>query len=203
MKKQDLFEKKSKNWDMSSTRVKNAKEIADVILKNISIQKEMVLADFGAGTGLLTYFLAPNISKIVAIDNSKSMLDEFLAKQNEFLCDTEVIYGDISECGNDLKFDGVVSSMTIHHVENIKELFLKLFNMVNSGGFIAIADLDSEDGTFHGDNTGVFHFGFDRGELEAIAKEVGFDDIKFETANIIEKPNGAFTVFAMTATKIS
>lgn len=201
MKKQDLFANKSKNWDMNSTRVRNAKEIADVILKNISIQKDMVLADFGAGTGLLTYFLAPNVSKIVAIDNSKSMLDEFLAKQDEFACDTEIFYGDISEFDDMPMFDGVVSSMTIHHVENTKELFLKLFNMVNSDGFIAIADLDSEDGTFHGDNTGVFHFGFDRDKLEAIAKEVGFSDIKFETANIIEKPNGAFTVFAMIAKK--
>ncbi|MDD5359847.1 MAG: class I SAM-dependent methyltransferase [Sulfurovaceae bacterium] len=201
MEKQDLFAQKSKNWDMNSTRVRNAKEIADVILKNISMNKDMILADFGAGTGLLTYFLAPNVGKIVAIDNSRSMLDEFLAKQNEFACDTDVIYGDISECENDLKFDGVASSMTMHHVENTKDLLLKLFNMLKSDGFIAIADLDREDGSFHGDNTGVFHFGFDRDELEIIAREVGFKDIKFETANMIEKPNGTFSVFAMTARK--
>lgn len=201
MEKQDLFANKSKNWDMNSTRVRNAKEIAAVILKNITMNKDMILADFGAGTGLLTYFLAPNVSKIVAIDNSRSMLDEFLAKKDEFVCDTEVFYGDISEFDDMPMFDGVVSSMTIHHVENIKELFLKLFNMLKDNGFIAIADLDSEDGTFHGDNTGVFHFGFDRDKLEAIAKEVGFKNIKFETANTIEKPNGTFTVFAMTATK--
>ncbi|MBD3807164.1 MAG: class I SAM-dependent methyltransferase [Epsilonproteobacteria bacterium] len=199
--KQDLFANKSKNWDTNSMRVKNAKEIADIILKNIQMNKNMILADFGAGTGLLTYFIAPYVKKIVAIDNSRSMLDEFIAKQDEFACETEVIHGDIMNCNEDIKYDGIVSSMTMHHVENTKELFLKLFNMINIGGFVAIADLDIEDGSFHSDNEGVFHFGFDREVLKGIAKEVGFSDIRFETANVIEKPHCQFSVFAMTARK--
>ncbi|KIM04625.1 MAG: methyltransferase [Sulfurovum sp. AS07-7] len=199
--KQDLFAHKSKNWDMNSVRVRNAKKVADIILKNISMDKDMILADFGAGTGLLTYFIASRVGKIVAIDNSRSMLDEFIAKRDEFACVTDVIHGDIMDCNEEIKYDGIVSSMTMHHIENIKELFLKLYNMINIGGFIAIADLDIEDGSFHSDNEGVFHFGFDRKKLESIAKEVGFSDIRFETANIIEKPHGQFSVFAMTARK--
>lgn len=199
--KQDLFANKSKNWDTNSMRVKNAKEIADIILKNIQMNKNMILADFGAGTGLLTYFIAPYVKKIVAIDNSRSMLDEFIAKQDEFACETEVIHGNIMNFNENVKYDGIISSMTMHHIKDIKKLFLKLFNMIDIGGFIAIADLDNEDGTFHSDNEGVFHFGFEREKLEYIAKEVGFSDIKFETANVIEKPHCQFSVFAMTARK--
>lgn len=197
----DLFANKSKNWDMNSIRVRNAKEIADIILKNIPMDKSMAVADFGAGTGLLTYFIAPRVGKIVAIDDSRSMLDEFEAKKDEFACETDVLHMDIMNYGDDKKFDGIISSMTLHHVKETKELFLKLFNMLKDNGFIAIADLDSEDGTFHGDNEGVYHFGFDREKLKAIAKDAGFKDIRFETANMIEKPHAKFSVFAMTARK--
>ncbi|MDD3774585.1 MAG: class I SAM-dependent methyltransferase [Sulfurovaceae bacterium] len=197
----DLFEHKSKNWDMNSIRVRNAKEISDIILNNIDINSSMEIVDFGAGTGLLSYFIAKHVSKIIAIDNSPSMLEEFRAKQSEFACETDIIKADIMK--NDLKLsvDGIISSMTMHHIEDIEALFLKLFNMLHKGGFIAIADLDSEDGTFHSDNEGVYHYGFDREMLTNIAKEAGFININFKTANVIEKPHAKFSVFTMTAQK--
>ena len=197
----DHFKHKSKSWDMSSMRVKNAKSIADLIVKNIRFDNKMEVMDLGAGTGLLSYFVAPHVSKIIAVDNSPSMLEEFKSKASEFDSEIEVIEADISEEDIDRKFDGIISSMTIHHVEETKALFYKLYKMLNENGFIAIADLDSEDGSFHSDNAGVHHHGFDRNELEKIAKEVGFNDIKFDLASTIDKPHGTFTVFLMTAVK--
>ena len=197
----DHFAHKSKSWDMSSMRVQNAKSIADLIVKNIDFKDEMEVMDLGAGTGLLSYFIAPHVSKIVAIDNSPSMLNEFKSKASEFDSETEVIEADISNDELNRTFDGIISSMTIHHVEDIKALFSKLYAMLNENGFIAIADLDSEDGTFHSDNAGVFHHGFDRNILESVATEIGFKHIKFDLASTINKPHNTFTVFLMTATK--
>ena len=197
----DHFKHKSKSWDMSSMRVKNAKSIADLIVKNINFNDTMAIMDLGAGTGLLSYFIAPHVSKIIAVDNSPSMLEEFKSKASEFDSQTEVIEADISEEDINRNFDGIISSMTIHHVEETKALFSKLYSMLNENGFIAIADLDSEDGSFHSDNTGVHHYGFDRNELEKLAREVGFKDIKFDLASTIDKPHCTFTVFLMTAVK--
>jgi len=197
----DHFAHKSKTWDMNSKRVQNAKGIADLIVKNIKLDKSMELMDFGAGTGLLSYFVAPFISKIVAVDNSPSMLKEFHNKCNEFKCETEVVEKDLSTDTLDRKFDGVISSMTIHHLEDIPALLSKIYAMVNEGGFIALADLDSEDGSFHSDNTGVFHYGFDRAELTKYAQDAGFKDVSFSLASTIMKPHREFTVFLMTATK--
>lgn len=199
--KPDHFAHKSKTWDMNSKIVQNAKGIADLIVKNIKLDKSMELMDFGAGTGLLSYFVSPGIEKIVAVDNSPSMLVEFENKCDAFSCETEVIEKDLSIETLDRKFDGVISSMTIHHLEDTQALFSKLYVMLDEGGFIAIADLDSEDGSFHSDNTGVFHHGFDRKILEKQAKEVGFREIRFELASTIRKPHREFTVFLMTAVK--
>lgn len=199
--KVDHFAHKSKSWDMNSKRVQNAKGIAELIVKNIKLDKSMELMDFGAGTGLLSYFVAPFVKKIVAVDNSPSMLVEFENKCDEFSCETEVIEKDLSSETLEREFDGIISSMTIHHLEDTAALLSKLYAMLDDGGFVAIADLDSEDGTFHSDNEGVFHYGFDRHMLAQYAQEVGFKDVTFSLANKISKPHREFTVFLMTAIK--
>jgi len=197
----DNFAHKSKSWDMSSKRVQNAKGIAEYIIKNIKLKTDMKIMDFGAGTGLLSYFIAPYVHTIVAVDNSPSMLEKFKEKAPEFKCKIEMLELDLSQNDIDEKFHGIISSMTIHHLEDTKALFVKLYNMLEKNGFIAIADLDSEDGSFHSDNTGVFHYGFKRETLELIAKEVGFKNIRFELASTIKKPQANFTVFLMFAEK--
>ncbi|WP_309500282.1 class I SAM-dependent methyltransferase [Sulfurovum sp.] len=197
----DHFSHKSKTWDMNSTTVQNAQSIAKLIVNNIELNKSMEIVDFGAGTGLLSYFIAPYVKKIVAIDNSPSMLLEFENKCNDFSCETEVLEKDLSTDTLDRKFDGIISSMTFHHLEDTAALLSKLYAMLNDKGFIAIADLDSEDGSFHSDAMGVFHYGFDRHQLARFAQEAGFKNITFSLANIISKPHAEFTVFLMTAVR--
>lgn len=197
----DNFAHKSKSWDMNSKRVKNAQGIAKHIIENIQLKPHMRVMDFGAGTGLLSYFIAPLVHTIVAVDNSPSMLEVFKEKAESFESQTEVIALDLSKESLNEKFHGIISSMTIHHLEDTKALFQKLYTMLEEDGFIAIADLDEEDGSFHSDNSGVFHYGFKRDELEKIAKEVGFKHIRFKLASTINKPHNDFTVFLMLAEK--
>ncbi len=199
MDKKDLFAHKSKSWDMNSMRVQNARSIAEKILDNIKITPEMEIMDLGAGTGLLSYFIAPHAASITAVDNSPSMLEEFKSKSPEFGCETRVMEIDFAHDPIEATFDGIISSMTIHHIEDIEQLFARLHSALNPGGFIALADLDSEDGSFHSDNTGVFHHGFDRNVLESAALKAGFGDIAFETAHTINKPHRDFSIFLMMA----
>jgi len=58
-----------------------------------------------------------------------------------------------------------------------------------------------EDGSFHADNKGVFHFGFDKEILLSIVNESGFKNIKFQHINTIHKPQCDYTVFLLTAQK--
>ncbi|SFV64275.1 methyltransferase, putative [hydrothermal vent metagenome] len=198
---EDLFAHKSKSWDMKSRRVQNAKSIANLIVKNIKLDKSMEIMDFGAGTGLLSYFVAPFVKKVVAVDNSPSMLVEFQKKSDEFACETEMIEKDLSQENLPREFDGIISSMTIHHIEDTAVLFKKFYRMLKDGGFIAIADLDSEDGSFHSDNSGVYHHGFEHKKLQFIAKNAGFKSVRFNLASTIKKPHRTFTVFLLTAIK--
>ena len=197
----DLFAEKSKSWDMKSRRVQNAKSIAEVIVKNIELHKEMEIVDFGAGTGLLSFFLSQKVGKVIAVDTSPSMLVEFEKKASEFASKTEVHHLDLTKESLGREVDGIISSMTLHHIEDTLALLKTFYGMLHEGGFIALADLDTEEGNFHSDNTGVFHYGFNREILKNIAKEAGFKEVCIKDASTISKPYGEFTVFALCAVK--
>jgi ubiquinone/menaquinone biosynthesis C-methylase UbiE len=197
----DLFAHKSKSWDMSSRRVKNAKSIAATIVENIPLKHDMHLLDVGAGTGLLSFFLSQKVGKITALDSSPSMLEVFKEKREEFSCPTDVLFGDVMQLDENERYDGIVSSMTIHHIQEIDALFKKLYGVLKPGGFIAIADLEKEDGSFHSDNEGVYHFGFESDELIKLAKEAGFQNVTVHHASTITKPHRAFDIFLLTGVK--
>jgi 2-polyprenyl-3-methyl-5-hydroxy-6-metoxy-1,4-benzoquinol methylase len=195
---QDHFHKKADSWDSGKIRVDGAKVIADSITKKINLTKEMEVLDFGVGTGLLGFEIAKVTKKVYGVDTSATMLEK-LKEKNTPQISIETYCQDIIKEPINKTFDGLISSMTLHHVENLKAFFETIYENINENGFIAIADLETEDGTFHSDNTGVFHFGFDEDNLCEIVKGSGFKDIKFENINTINKPKKDFGIFLLTA----
>lgn len=103
-------------------------------------------------------------------------------------------------------FDLVVSSMTLHHVPDTADLLGRLYGLLRPGGLLCMADLDKEDGTFHSDNTGVFHYGFDLSSLKSLFEAAGFSDVRHTTAAQVvrtgEKGNREYPVFLAIGRKV-
>jgi len=194
------FDKRAEGWDSGDIRVNGAKTIANAINARITLKNEMDIMDFGVGTGLLGFEIASQVKKVYGVDTSTQMLAK-LQEKNSSELSIEPINQDIIKEPLSQTFDGLVSSMTLHHVEDLKAFFDVIYKNINKNGFIAIADLEIEDGTFHSDNAGVFHFGFEKKELCKIVESCGFKDVKFENINSINKPHRDFGVFLLTATK--
>ena len=197
----DYFQNKSKDYEKDKNRVDNVKNIAGAIQQNIVFDKSMHIMDFGSGTGLLLENIAPLVRKITAVDISNSMNSELASKKENLGCELEILEMDLTKTKLDKKFDGIISSMTMHHVKDIQTMFTIFYTLVNENGFIAIADLDLEDGSFHTEDTGVFHFGFDRAIFLDAAKAAGFRDLKIISASIDHKPQGLYPIFLLTGTK--
>lgn len=196
----DHFKDRAKEWDKGDIRVNGAKTIADAIQNRITLKPSMKIMDFGVGTGLLGFEIARHVDKVVGVDTSAKMLEKLKEKNTpDFFI--EPWHVDIVKNPSNEIFDGIISSMTLHHVEDLKLFFETIYKNLNDNGFIAIADLESEDGTFHSDNTGVFHFGFDKEELCEIVLACGFKDVVFENINTINKPHKDFGVFLLSAKK--
>ncbi len=158
----DHFLVKAKEYDSSARRVQNVANIAELIKNRIDLSADMQLMDFGAGTGLLLERIAPFVNKITAIDISESMLTQLIAKQNTIDCKLSTLKLDLESNDINQQFDGIISSMTMHHIKVIPTMLKKFSKLLAPSGFIAIADLDTEDGSFHDEDTGVHHHGFDR-----------------------------------------
>ncbi|WP_321778613.1 class I SAM-dependent methyltransferase [Sulfurimonas sp.] len=196
----DHFENRASDWDQETRRTNGAKKIADAISKNMNLTSNMDILDFGVGTGLLGFEIAKNVRQVYGVDTSASMLEKLKAKNTPEL-NIQTFCQDIVKEPLNQKFDGLVSSMTLHHVKNLELFFKTIYKNLKDNGFIAIADLQSEDGSFHSDNAGVFHFGFNEKELSDIIEKAGFTQVKFEDINTISKPHKDFGVFLLTAKK--
>jgi len=201
MNQKDHFAHKADNYETESRRVDNVANIANGILDRVVYSKSMHIMDLGSGTGLLTSKIAPFVAKVTAIDKSESMSRVLRAKAPSYPCELEVLDIDIADIEIDTKYDSIISSMTLHHIADIDNLFRQFYSLLKDGGSIALADLDIEDGSFHTEDTGVHHFGFDREWLVDIAKRAGFVDIICTDVSVATKPHGDYPIFLLTARK--
>ena len=200
--KKDYFSEKSKIYETEAARTNNVKNIGEAIVERLTYDKTTThVMDFGSGTGLLTEQIAPFVRKMTTIDISPSMNEALRAKKEQLDCELNMLELDLVSSELDENFDGIISSMTIHHVEDVQALFHKFHRLLNRGGTLALADLDKEDGTFHTEDMGVFHFGFDQEEFATWAQNAGFEDVSIEIVSVAKKPYGDYPIFLLTGRK--
>ena len=195
----DHFAQKADSYEQNKDRVDNVAQIAGAMIDNIQFAKSMHIMDFGSGTGLLLERIAPHVGKITAVDVSKAMNAQLIEKQSRLACEVQMLELDLEKSPLEQKFDGIISSMTMHHIKDVPAMLGKFHAMLNEGGFIAIADLQREDGTFHKEDTGVHHSGFATEEIAQLAVEAGFTRIKTPIVSVVRKPQGDYPVFLLTA----
>lgn len=162
--------------------------MANQLVSHLQPQSHSHWLDFGAGTGVLSVPLAQQVDRVTALDTSDAMLEKITSKQ---LPNISTLNQDIF-CGLPQQFDGIVSSMALHHVADILQLFACMHQCLLPGGQIALIDLFAEDGSFHGDNKskGVKHLGFVPEHLLKHAEEAGFSELRLEQFFQIEHKNG-------------
>ena len=183
------FDKEAAAWDENPGRVKLAAGVAAAIIREARPAKDMDALDFGCGTGLVTLGVQPWVRTITGADSSRGMLSVLEGKvKQQGLGNVKTQLVDFEHGGGvEGKFHLILSSMTMHHVKDTAALFAKWHELLLPGGLVAAADLDAEDGSFHGDNTGVFHLGFDRETLKKLLTDAGFRDVRAVTASTMAK----------------
>jgi 2-polyprenyl-3-methyl-5-hydroxy-6-metoxy-1,4-benzoquinol methylase len=196
----DHFEQKSRDWDTRPVPLQISAAVGPLLRERLAWNDAMRIMDFGAGTGLLASHVAPLVSKVVAVDISPSML-QALAQKPELRGVVEPRCQDIVTNPLGERFDAIVSAMALHHVQDTDRLLGSFREHLKPGGQLALADLDSEDGTFHPPGVeGVFHTGFDREDLRRKLETTGFEAVRFETAVEVTREDGrVYPVFLVTA----
>lgn len=198
------FDSKAREWDENPVFVERGRKIAEAIRKQVALKPNMSALDYGCGTGLLSFPLKDALGQITLKDTSAGMLEvlrEKIAAQgatNMTVRQTDLT----AEPLPDERYDLIYSSMTLHHIPDTDKILRVFHNLLNAGGTLCIADLDKEDGSFHGIEIDVHH-GFDRTALKVQAEQAGLTDVRFDTVLDIVKDTEAgsrtYPVFLMTA----
>jgi 2-polyprenyl-3-methyl-5-hydroxy-6-metoxy-1,4-benzoquinol methylase len=182
---------KAATWDDDPQKVERARRVAEAILAQVSGTERMSVLEYGCGTGLLGLALRPHVARVTMADSSPGMLQvvrrKIEASGLEGMAPLRLdLAVDPPPAG---RWDLVCTLMTLHHVRDVDALLRSFHAVLAPRGIVCIADLDREDGSFHGPGVEV-HRGFDRDDLAARLARAGFGGARFTTAFEMQKAAG-------------
>lgn len=203
MRSMTSFDERAREWD-TPDRIERADLLAALIRRDLPLPPDAAVIDLGAGTGLLGYAIQAGggVTRLVLAEPSAGMREVAAGKAEAAgLSGVEVVDLDLAgDVAPDDPFDLAVSMLVLHHVHDTRRVLASVHGLVRSGGHIALADLDAEDGTFHSaDAEGIHHHGFARDHIEALAREAGFAEVRTVDGPIVEHEDRGYPMFLLLA----
>lgn len=202
------FDERAKDWDSDPDKVARARAVAEAIRRTVPLSNSMNAFEYGCGTGLVSFSLQPDLGQITLADTSTGMLTVLKEKiANAKVTNMHPVMLDLTaDPLPEERYDVTYSLLTMHHIHDVRDMLGKFHELLLQNGYLLVADLDKEDGTFHTDGTTDVHLGLGRAELQRMVEEIGFRNVTFSTAYEIKKQIGneekTFPVFLMCAQKI-
>jgi ubiquinone/menaquinone biosynthesis C-methylase UbiE len=196
------FDSRAREWDKDKMHTERSIAIATELEKMIPLKPSMKALEYGAGTGILSFLLKNKFSEITLMDNSSEMIKVCKEKVDFFNSNhIKPLFYNLEQNNFTEKFDVIYNQMVMHHVIDVDTMLQKFYSLLNSGGYLAIADLYSEDGSFHGPDVKV-HWGFDPVKFKDSLQLIGFENIEFKTCFEVKRDLGRkYPVFLLTAIK--
>ena len=182
------FDEKAATWDDDPVRVDRAEAIANFMANRIDLSLMKQAMEYGSGTGLLSFALKDRLANIVLMDESQNMID--IAKEK---CEAINIshfkplkYDLLKQPLPKNKFDLIFILLTLHHIKDTGAILAKFQQLLNQHGYLAIIDLEKEDGSFHEHNH-HFHNGFERAALEDKLVQSGLTPVSYEVCYELQR----------------
>lgn len=191
-------------------KVERAGEIAASIRSAVPLTGRERVLEYGAGTGLVAQALQDAVGELTLADTSAGMRQVAAQKVADgrlpagtAVIDLDLSEGEAAEVDRLLVgggFDLLVSSLVLHHIKDLRPVLAGFSRLLAPGGYLAVADLDTEDGRFHAhlhDFDG--HDGFDRHALADALRAAGFADVEVGDCTTVDKHGEVFPVFLAVA----
>jgi 2-polyprenyl-3-methyl-5-hydroxy-6-metoxy-1,4-benzoquinol methylase len=201
------FDLLANEWDNDPARVDRARVVASELIKDIKLGDGMTAFEYGCGTGLLSFQLRDSFKSITMADNSEGMLAVLLKKiMRAGVSNLTPLKLDLAvDEPLTTSYEVIFTLMTMHHVIDVEGILLKFRKMLNPSSYLCIADLDREDGSFHGKGFDG-HNGFDRRELAVKLESIGFrvvaDRIIYQVVKVRDGQERRYPLFLMTGKKL-
>jgi ArsR family transcriptional regulator len=164
----------------------------------LRILPPLVVADLGAGEGLLSELLARRCKKIIAVDNSEKIVAFGAAKaKKNGLKNLEFRLGDLQEPPIDPQsVDLVVLSQALHHAREPAKSIAACHRILKAGGQLMILDLLHHNFEKARELYGDFWLGFPESDLHRWLEAAGFKKIEISVVAREEQPPHFATLLA-------
>jgi ArsR family transcriptional regulator len=164
----------------------------------LRILPPIVVADLGAGEGLLSELLARRCKKVIAVDNSEKIVAFGAAKaKKNGLKHLEFRLGDLQNPPVEAdSVDLVILSQALHHAEEPAAAIRSAHKILRPGGQIMILDLLSHHFGRAGELYGDRWPGFAESDLHRWLEAAGFHKIEISIVAVEEQPPHFQTLLA-------
>src|SRR5947199_5777993 len=175
----DYFELDSTKWDVMR-RSFYGEEVRKAILNAVHVKAIDTVLDVGAGTWFLTEAVSKIASKVIALDFSRGMSEEAIAKMGSG--NVEFRIGNAESMPfQDSSVDAVIGNMVLHHCPHPGIAISEMSRVLKPGGRIAISDLQEHRYEWLRKEHADLWLGFRMEEVATMMKESGLDNVKTET----------------------
>lgn len=194
------FDRAAATWDDNPVRLQLTRAIATAVAAQVPPQAQGVALEYGCGTATLSFLLAGHVGRVVAADTSPGMLAQVRRKlaaagvSNVIPRQLDLTRGQVPR----ERYDLILCAMALHHVADAHRLLRTFAALLRPGGWLALADLEREDGSFHGAEH-VPHYGFEPATLTATLAAAGLTDAAWRTVHQVMRNGRTYPVFLLTA----
>lgn len=177
MESRAYFDQVSGQWD-TMQRGFFSDTVRDVALEVAGVKPGEVAADVGAGTGFLSEALLQRGARVIAVDQSASMLERLekkLGSRGALTCKVGEAGALPLETGT---VDHAFANMYLHHVEDPPLALRELARVLRPGGRLVVTDLDAHEFEFLRVEQHDRWLGFARADVERWFRDAGLVNVE-------------------------
>ena len=202
------FDDRAATWDDDPTHTQRAAAIVAALRAHVSLTPQTTVLEVGAGTGAIGRSLAPVVQSVTLLDASAGMTNVARQRIEEAgLTNVTAVHGEL-DAPLGQRFDLIVGSLMLHHVDDIPGALVRLADLLAEGGTLAMLD-NVKVGCIGpltrsaAEDLGRHH-GFSRESRGADLTAAGLTDLRWSAAFDMPKTTASghtriFPVFLVTA----
>ena len=174
----DYFELVSPQWDVMRKSF-YGEEVRDAVLNAARISPDDTVLDVGAGTGFLTEAAAMIARKVIALDFSRGMSDEAIAKLGKGKVEFRI--GNVEHMQlPDSSVNVVIGNMVLHYCPHPKMAIAEMSRVLKLGGRIAFSDLQEHSHEWLRKEHADLWLGFKMEDIAVMLKDNGLEKVSVD-----------------------
>lgn len=173
---QEFFATAAGQWDSMRRELFGAR--AELASLADLLDDDWVVGDLGCGTGQFAALLAPGVSRVIAVDDSREMLDAARRRLGN-VTNVEVREGALESLPiEDGTLDAAVMVLVLHHLVDPLQALRDAARVLKSGGRLLVVDMAAHTREEYRERMGHVWLGFPAEQLERWLAEAGFERVR-------------------------